>query len=541
MAHTSLATLFSKAYGQLQRSRRQKIPLPELIEQEAERTQQRRAFLRGAAAVGASLALPVFAQAGDTVDALAATRRQPRVAIIGGGMAGLTCAYRLKQKGVIATVYEATKRTGGRMYSDTTTFGYAGQTCELGGELIDTGHKTMRRMAKEFGLALEDRDTAQIGLRDLVGYFNGRNVPYAELLDAFIPVAEAIDNSLLDLIDSDLGITYDNPNGGAALDALSLNAWFEREGLRGLGRDLVTVAHVIEWGLDPNVMNAFDMLWLISSDTRKIELFGESDERFHIRGGNQALPRALAGKLDRGQIVPERVLEQIRQRADGTYVLTFATPAGCREVFADHVVSAIPFKLLRRVDLALDLPARKRTAINEIGYGQNTKCMTGYASRPWRNQGSNGESFSDLAYQNSWDTAQAQPQREGKNHGILTEYTGGSRAISAGTGRLSRHVDGFLNQINRVYPGTKPAYTGAAVRMAWNQMPYNQGSYSAYLVGQYTKFAGSEGLPVGNLRFAGEHTDLDNQGYMEGAAVSGERAAKEVLNAIRSGRITAAG
>jgi monoamine oxidase len=541
MAHTSLASLFSRAYGQLQRSRRSGIPLTELVEKEAERTRQRRAFLRGAAAIGASLALPSFAHAGDTVEALAATRRQPRVAIIGGGMAGLTCAYRLKQKGVFATVYEATKRTGGRMYSDTATFAYAGQVCELGGELIDTGHKTMRRMAKEFSLTLEDRDAAQVGLRDLVGFFNGRNVPYAELVEAFTPVAEAIDTSLLDLVNSNLGITYDNANGGAALDALSLNQWFDREGLSGLGRDLVTVAHTIEWGLDPDAMNAFDMLGLISTDTRKIELFGESDERFHIKGGNQSLPRALASKLDCSQIVHERVLEQIRQRADGTYVLTFATPAGSCEVLAEHVVSALPFKTLRQVDLALDLPALKRIAINEMGYGQNTKCMTGLASRPWRTQGSNGESFSDLAYQNSWDTAQAQPQKPGKNHGILTEYTGGSRAISAGTGSLSSHVSGFLNQIDRVYPGSKAAYTGSAVRMAWNQMPYSQASYSSYLVGQYTRFAGSEGLPVGNLRFAGEHTDLDNQGYMEGAAVSGERAAKEVLNAIRSGNLTAAG
>ena len=540
MAHTTLASLFTKAYGHLRRSRRRGIPLAELIEQEAERTQQRRAFLRGAAAVGASLTLPALAQAGDTVNALATIRRQPRVAIIGGGMAGLTCGYRLKQKGVIATIYEAAKRTGGRMYSDTTTFGYAGQVCELGGELIDTGHKTMRRMAREFGLLLEDRDAAQVGLRDLVGHFNGRNVPYAELLEAFAPVAEAIDRSLLDLVDADLGITYDNPNGGEALDALSLDAWFDREGLSGLGRDLVTVAQVIEWGLDPDVMNVFDMLWLISTDTRKIELFGESDERFHIRGGNQSLPRSIAGCLE-CQIVRERALEQIRQRADGTYVLTFATPAGSREVLADHVVSTIPFTLLREVDLALDLPALKRTAINEMGYGQNTKCMTGYSTRPWRAQGSNGESFSDLAYQNSWDSAQAQPQLRGKNHGILTEYTGGSRAISAGTGNVGSHVNGFLDQIDRVYPGCKRAYTGSAVRMAWNQMPYNQASYSSYLVGQYTKFAGSEGLAVGNLRFAGEHTDPDNQGYMEGAAASGERAATEVLHAIRIGRLTAAG
>jgi protoporphyrinogen oxidase len=37
-----------------------------------------------------------------------------RVAIIGGGLAGLSCAYGLQRRGVNATVFEATARTGGR-------------------------------------------------------------------------------------------------------------------------------------------------------------------------------------------------------------------------------------------------------------------------------------------------------------------------------------------------------------------------------------------------------------------------------------------
>ena len=60
-------------------------------------------------------------------------------------------------------------------------------------------------------------------------------------------------------------------------------------------------------------------------------------------------------------------------------------------------------------------------------------------------------------------------------------------------------------------------------------MPFNRASYSAYTVGQYVKFAGTEGEPVGNFHFAGEHTDFDNQGYMEGAANSGARVAQEIL------------
>ena len=163
--------------------------------------------------------------------------------------------------------------------------------------------------------------------------------------------------------------------------------------------------------------------------------------------------------------------------------------------------------------------------------------MTGYRSRPWRAQGSNGESFSDLAYQNTWDTAQMQPGA----HGILTEYTGGDLALAVGNGSTSAHAAAFVSQINRVYPGTAAAYTGEAVRMTWNKMPFNKASYSAYLVGQYTKFAGTEGDRVGNLHFAGEHTDFDNQGYMEGAARSGLRVANEILADLGVSSLSAAG
>jgi monoamine oxidase len=54
-----------------------------------------------------------------------------RIAIVGGGMAGLHCAYRLEQAGVSAQVYEASKRTGGRMYTARDAFPDR-QVAELG-------------------------------------------------------------------------------------------------------------------------------------------------------------------------------------------------------------------------------------------------------------------------------------------------------------------------------------------------------------------------------------------------------------------------
>ena len=53
-----------------------------------------------------------------------------------------------------------------------------------------------------------------------------------------------------------------------------------------------------------------------------------------------------------------------------------------------------------------------------------------------------------------------------------------------------------------------------------------------WLVGQLTAFGGAEGRAEGPIHFAGEHTALDEQGYMEGGAATGLRAAHEVLRAV---------
>jgi len=57
-------------------------------------------------------------------------------------------------------------------------------------------------------------------------------------------------------------------------------------------------------------------------------------------------------------------------------------------------------------------------------------------------------------------------------------------------------------------------------------------AYSYYKPGQYTTFAGYEKRRQGDVFFCGEHTSIDFQGFMEGGAVEGERAAREVLKAI---------
>jgi len=191
------------------------------------------------------------------------------------------------------------------------------------------------------------------------------------------------------------------------------------------------------------------------------------------------------------------------------------------------VILTLPFTILgSSVDYSqAGFSGRKVTAIEELGMGTNSKLHVQFGRRHWTTLGSNGETFADTGYQNTWDVTRAQSGRAG----ILVDYTGGKIGASFGSGTLASRAAQFLKQLEPVLPGITPLWNGRATLDYWAGYPWTKGSYSYWKVGQYTKFAGVEREREGNCHFAGEHTSVDFQGYLNGAVETGERAAGEIL------------
>lgn len=484
----------------------------------------RRAWLGGVGALGSG-AVVGCAEAPEARTPSRPERQSPRVAIVGAGLAGLHAAYRLREAGVGATLFEAAERVGGRVFSDMRTFGP--QHCELGGELIDTGHLTMHALSEELGLRLLDYDKTP-GDGALRVNFAGSTLGEPEILQAFAPVATAIRASLEQLKDPDADISYRNPNGAQALDRLSVRGWFQAHGMSGWIRDFLELAYTTEFGLDPDENNALNLLWMISTELTRFELYGDSDERFHAQDGNEAFVRGLRSRFDSSRINTRHALVALKETAAGAYRLTFDSQGKTREAVFDEVILALPFTLLREAKLDVDLPPVKRRAIDELGYGRNAKLMCGFQRRIWLAQGSSGETYSDLGYQSTWDTSRLQPS----DAGLLTNYTGGAHSEAMGKLSLDAASVEFLRQLDQVLPGAAAAHDGKRARFVWSTQRWTRGSYASWKVGQYTTLAGAEAEPVRGVKFAGEHTSLDFQGYMEGAALSGARAALEVLRSL---------
>lgn len=425
-------------------------------------------------------------------------------------------------------VYEAQSRIGGRMYSLRDHFP-DGQVVELGGELIDTGHVRIRALADELGLVLDDLLQDDPALASEVWFAEGQRWSEAEILAAFLPLAAAIERDLASLPDDD--ITYRTPGGAAgALDRLSISEWLDAQGASGWLRTLIEVAYTTEMGLECDRQSALTLITFLDPGTGHFRIFGDSDERFHVRGGNDGIVHALGRLLD-DAIETGSVLESVREAPSG-YTLALRRDGATREVHAAQVILALPFTLLRDVRIDVPLPAVKRRAIDELAYGTNAKLMIGFERRAWREHGSNGSVFADLPFQSTWETSRSQSGR----HGILTNFTGGEHGLALSEGSARQQADATSAQLEAVFPGIASARGNApAVRFHWPSNPWVRGSYACLRPGDWTGLRGAMGEPVGRLHFAGEHCALDTQGFMEGGVESGEAAAAEVLADLGAG------
>ena len=491
--------------------------------------------------VGAAALIPLASACGDNITPQA---EGPGVVIIGAGTAGLTAAHFLKQAGVRADVYEASMRVGGRMWTDRESY-ENGQLVELGGELVDSDHVVMQALCTTLGLQLDDLPEATLGLaQDLFFFTTGMGgapavIDEAAIVAAFTPVAAKMEMvaTIAEGTDDAAADEY------ARIDAMSIPEFLQEEaGLAAstLIRRILEVAYTEEYGLEAAEQSAWNLIYLIDyANPDPFRIFGDSDERFHIHEGSDAVPTRLAARLDEEQLHFDHALTKVVQNGD-LYELTFAIAgeAQARVVEAAHVIYAIPFTRLRDVDLeASGMSEDKLTVIRELGYGTNAKLMMQFSSKPWETgiRKSNGSVITDVQsgaganpveLQSVWATSRGQDGVEG----ILTNFVGGERGVEIGEGTAEEQAMAVLPLIEQAFPGTAATYkAGSAIRMHWPSYPHAKGSYACYRVGQWAYF-GTERTREGNQHFCGEHTSENYQGYMEGAAESGAMVAGELLD-----------
>jgi len=522
MAKFALIKTLRRAYNIARLSRKSKIPTDELIEILHQQTSRRRLLQGGLFATGAIAGVTLSYQRHSI-----AISTSSKVLIVGAGIAGLTAAYRLHQAGVGVEIVEARNEIGGRIRSFTNAAGTS-TTVELGGEFIDSEHRNIQALAAELGLQLSDLSAVDRGLIEDTWYFEGRKIPLEQIVQDFIPLAPILEK------DAASAENLTSPEA-IKLDRTSITQYLAQQPISPTLRKLIATAYTAEYGREAAEQSSLNLIYLIGTNTEDFSIYSNSDERYHIIGGNQQLLQRLAQPLT-SFIEPETELEAIRSLSDGRYRASFRAGTRVFERNYERVLLAIPFSVLRTVRLTVDLPPAKRQVINSLCYGTNSKLITAYKERVWRDRyQSTASVFTDLDFQNTWEPTR---YSSGKS-GLITNFCGGRYGFELGKGTTQAQAQKFYGQIEKVFPGLRSQRTGEVIRAYWTGEPYSAGSYACYLVGQWTQFYGRERERVGNLLFAGEHCSQDYQGYMEGGCETGEIAAQEILKDLNIKKATA--
>lgn len=476
----------------------------------------RRRVIAAAIAATAASAMPDWAHA---------ARPPRRIAIIGGGLAGLSALWRLRGRKVDATCYEARLAAGGRTRGVTGVFA-PGYAFDEGGQLVNSDHRDMIRLARTLGLKLINREA--VGLpRDLHIGRAGTIVPEAALAEALRRIAAQI-TADADRLDAD----YDTV--APEIDAMSVAQYLDRYGLpAGDARDTIEAGLRTEYGAEPEDASALELLFnLPTVDGARLTRLPLSDERFVIDGG----AGQVAGELFRRLTPHVKLGKRLASlRIEGAGVrLSFADG---ETTLADRVILAVPAPLLREIAIEGPLPEIWRALIAEIDLGRNEKLLTGYPATPWIPAlGFAGNLWAEApGFSAAWDARSGVPAG---GPGAFGYFLGGAQ-VAAANGQPTAALAAQFDAAARAAIPALPAPSGLYRRTNWTQDPLSRGAYVNFRPGQLTRFGSlltleEEGeKPVasraGPILFAGEWCSDAWPGYMEGAAQTGRIAAEAAL------------
>jgi monoamine oxidase len=418
------------------------------------------------------------------------------VAVIGAGLAGLTAARELGDRGRRVVIIEARDRLGGRAWFSS----FAGTEVEMGGGFVDRAQPFIWAELTRYGLdVVENADAQRAFFRHDDGIEEARPEDFA----GFVSSIDRVLADARDLIPDPLGF----PEIEAAHEA-------DRTSLR----ERIDAAD-----LSPNEHDRIDALCsgLSSAPNREVgyvgiakayalagfdaELFLDANGRWTIAKGTRALVDALAADVD-GEMRTSTVVEAISQTGEGVTIRTDRD-----DVTASAVVVAVPVNTLGSIVFDPPLDAMKREAAERGHVGRGLKIWA-------RVQPGYPSTFA--AAPDRFPITFAETQVGPSDEGTLVLAFGPSaeELPLADEARVARELEELL-------PGAAVEAVGGH---DWTHDPFSRGTWAAYPPGTWLRWAPELGRTEGRIAFAGSDIAPGWGAYMDGAIETGFLAAREV-------------
>jgi monoamine oxidase len=429
------------------------------------------------------------------------------VVVGGAGLAGLSAARALEACGAAVTVVEARNRVGGRVWTVRESFA-GGQHAEAGADLIEGEQEHVLRLARELGLK-----PARI-LRDSFGFYGPDNRGRRRIHPG--PATMATVGKLIAPIVSDFKLAEERWDSAIAAryGRQSVAQWLAavkapaaiRAGMRGFRGFFLA---------DPEDLSMLPLL----------EQFAENGppgqgEIYRIPQGNDRLVTGVAKRL-KGAMLLGTIVRRVVRHEDRVTVTIQALGEPHTELHADYFVCALPASTARGVLFEPALPEAQHDAMAHLRYGCATRLLLQFDRRFWRKPGRPRAFGTDLPTGAVWEANEHQRGPAG-----ILSFLAGGNASKLLQGIL--HDEGEKGVVRRIGWLGKPGRILASHSIAWDHDPWARGGYAYFDPGFDPLWRAWLARPAGRILFAGEHTSIKWQGYMNGAVESGLRAAAEV-------------
>jgi monoamine oxidase len=431
-----------------------------------------------------------------------------KVIVVGGGLAGLSCALELLERGADVTVLEARTRLGGRVisYRDIVP----GKVVEGGAEFIGANHPTWLEYADRFNLELipaEGGDDADIPVS-----LGNRRLSKESLQKLYAEM----DFAIAQATELARSINEDQPwlsPGALEMDKLSVADWLEKLSISKMARRAIAAELSADNGMVVSRQGWLALLTVIKGGG--LERYWTDTEAFRCKGGISGLTHALARAIGRDRILTATPVAKIEVRGDRALV-TFSRG---KTLEADHVVLATPPGTWHRLQITPPLPAVLSPQVGNV-----VKFLSSVDAKNWNKTAT---SLSDGPIALTWESTAGQGD---KGPFGLTAFASGRAAKSLMAGWNRGWSDSaVVKELEAIHHGITPHVLKTRF-LAWPNEKYSAGGYSFPAPGEITTIGPLLARGLGRLHFAGEHCCYKFAGYMEGALQSGRMVARAITS-----------